>query len=162
MNDYLEHHGVKDQKWGIRRYQNPDGTLTELGKQRLRKDSRKLERLQNRTEKRLSKQEKYADKFNKKNSHRIFRKESAIKKSAEKLSAANSRFTRAFSKANRFYKKMEKRYGDSLVTELDKKLVTKGQAYANASMNNALMSLNMAQLGALSNQITNNLVRGGY
>ena len=42
MNDYLAyrvtysnelyHYGVKGQKWGIRRYQNPNGTLTEEGK----------------------------------------------------------------------------------------------------------------------------------
>lgn len=31
---YLCHHGIKGQKWGIRRYQNEDGTLTEEGKQR--------------------------------------------------------------------------------------------------------------------------------
>lgn len=28
----LQHHGIKGQKWGLRRYQNPDGTLTEEGK----------------------------------------------------------------------------------------------------------------------------------
>ena len=28
----LYHHGVKGQKWGVRRYQNKDGTLTALGK----------------------------------------------------------------------------------------------------------------------------------
>lgn len=33
--DYLEHHGVKGQKWGVRRYQNPDGTLTVEGKRRV-------------------------------------------------------------------------------------------------------------------------------
>ena len=32
----LYHHGIKGQKWGVRRYQNKDGSLTELGKQRLR------------------------------------------------------------------------------------------------------------------------------
>ena len=32
--DELYHHGIKGQKWGIRRYQNDDGTLTEVGKQR--------------------------------------------------------------------------------------------------------------------------------
>ena len=44
MNDYLAyrtkysnelyHYGVKGQKWGIRRYQNEDGSLTEEGKKR--------------------------------------------------------------------------------------------------------------------------------
>ncbi len=34
MENYLEHYGVQGQKWGIRRFQNKDGTLTELGKKR--------------------------------------------------------------------------------------------------------------------------------
>lgn len=31
---YLQHHGILGQKWGVRRYQNEDGTLTPAGKQR--------------------------------------------------------------------------------------------------------------------------------
>lgn len=31
---YLMHYGIKGQKWGVRRYQNPDGTLTDAGKKR--------------------------------------------------------------------------------------------------------------------------------
>ena len=31
---YLAHHGIKGQKWGIRRFQNSDGTLTAEGKDR--------------------------------------------------------------------------------------------------------------------------------
>lgn len=33
-NDQLNHHGVKGQKWGVRRYQNKDGSLTAIGKKR--------------------------------------------------------------------------------------------------------------------------------
>lgn len=33
-NDCLAHYGIKGQKWGIRRYQNKNGTLTSAGKKR--------------------------------------------------------------------------------------------------------------------------------
>lgn len=34
LNDNLKHHGVKGQKWGIRRFQNKDGSLTPDGYKR--------------------------------------------------------------------------------------------------------------------------------
>ena len=34
MNNELEHHGIKGMKWGVRRYQNKDGSLTPQGKKR--------------------------------------------------------------------------------------------------------------------------------
>lgn len=38
----LYHHGIKGQKWGIRRYQNEDGSLTEAGKKRYITTQKKL------------------------------------------------------------------------------------------------------------------------
>ena len=35
----LMHYGIKGMKWGVRRYQNEDGTLTPAGKARYSDDS---------------------------------------------------------------------------------------------------------------------------
>lgn len=40
----LMHYGIRGMKWGIRRYQNKDGTLTAAGKQRDRAQNRKQAR----------------------------------------------------------------------------------------------------------------------
>lgn len=49
-SNYLEHHGIKGQKWGIRRFQNEDGSLTDAGMKRynsarsIQRDLNKLDR----------------------------------------------------------------------------------------------------------------------
>ena len=52
-DSFLEHHGILGQKWGIRRFQNYDGTLKAAGKKRRSED-----RVQKREERKAAKAEK--------------------------------------------------------------------------------------------------------
>lgn len=44
-NNELYHHGIKGMKWGVRRYQNKDGSLTNAGKKRRAKLEAELDKL---------------------------------------------------------------------------------------------------------------------
>ena len=103
--EYLDHHGTKGQRWGVRRFQNSDGSLTAAGKLRYSvgnggrsiskkvdpksaaKESAKLERLKI---KETAKNEKHKEKLEKKKSH-MTNKEYVKTLSDEKLKAINNR-----------------------------------------------------------------------
>ena len=112
--EYLAHHGTKGQRWGVRRFQNSDGSLTAAGKLRYSvgnggrsiskkvdpkaaaklkkrkvKEAAKLERLKI---KEAAKNEKNKEKLEKQKSH-MTNKEYVKTLSYEELKAINARTT---------------------------------------------------------------------
>lgn len=55
--NYLAHFGIKGQKWGVRRFQNEDGTLTNAGKQRYGDDNSEVKNWKKSDVKQLSDEE---------------------------------------------------------------------------------------------------------
>ena len=49
--DELYHHGIRGQRWGVRRFQNKDGSLTKLGQKRVEREQKKADKAAQKSEK---------------------------------------------------------------------------------------------------------------
>lgn len=70
-SEEIKHYGILGMRWGIRRYQNPDGTLTEAGK-------RKLYKLQSKREQKIAKRVAKARKRDMKKQEKVLREKQRI------------------------------------------------------------------------------------
>ena len=73
----LYHHGIKGQKWGVRRYQNYDGSYTDKGRKRYNigksnKQKAKIEKIKEKINRFLEKQNQY-EPVMRRNSDLLFR-----------------------------------------------------------------------------------------
>lgn len=53
MNNEIKHHGIKGMRWGVRRYQSKDGSLTSAGRKRQSDGSGEKKATSSNTKKRL-------------------------------------------------------------------------------------------------------------
>ena len=127
--DELMHYGVKGQKWGVRRYQNEDGTLTDAGKKRNARIGATLERR--------------GDAYQLKANHAIRRQQKLQSRRLDEWNRSNgtkgiempAQEGRLFDKYVTNQKMADKMYKirDVAVKDLSEEQIQKGRRYVNAS-----------------------------
>ena len=153
VTDELYHHGILGQKWGVRRYQNPDGSLTAEGEKRYNKLSKKIAK----QERNIAKWQKKVD--NKSGTYLRAEKKKAkaykLKNKAlnglfisdSKRAKLNIKADRLLAKANKMQNNTIKneakiRKAQALINKYDRKMskinpnhVNKGKSYVDAYLN---------------------------
>ena len=128
MYNELYHHGILGQKWGVRRYQNADGSLTAKG---IKRYKARAEKYKARAEKYLDKNANKLNKLKKQYDDRLTAK--GIKRNATNIEIAN-----------KIRPKLEKQLGD-IKTQNNARTTKIGKSFVNGS---AMMSMRMNQLQA--------------
>lgn len=142
-NLYLAHYGVIGQKWGVRRYQNKDGTLTALGKNHYSKDEIKsdnkiaMEKGRNATI--AGRKMYYANKLNKRNREKLVNatdeNRAKLSRNAEVSSKiakdSEKEYKAALKDAMKHADSLVKKYGKTNVSDIKYKTLPDGSKVVN-------------------------------
>lgn len=127
-NEFL-HSGVKGMKWGIRRYQNPDGSLTDAGKRRYQKMGKKAESLQKKSSdlrlKAAKRQRSVTKKMSKANTDDRRQKAYKQQRKVDKLNIKSAKLEK---RAQKIVRKMNKMN----VSSLSQSSIDAGRNYVNS------------------------------
>lgn len=134
---YIAHHGVKGQKWGVRRYQNYDGTLTARGRRRLKSSDtvKKAKTVVNY----LSPAKRYANLTDEELAQRIRRRQSEIR-------LADLEFEAYVPAGVRFAKNITTSSISKGVSGGVSKMITKGTVFAGKTFLKSVFDLDLDTL----------------
>lgn len=132
--DELYHHGIKGQKWGVRRFQNPDGTLTAEGRTRYG-----IEKLEKKQKNRARKA------YQKKEGHHVF--SFAWHSTGKNYDEVYKNFKKSF-QTDKTYKELSKKAFDAE----KKRLMLEKQAHRNGELDYDLYEkiINSKEYGKLA------------
>ena len=117
MSNYIKHHGIKGQKWGVRRFQNKNGSFTAAGKKRYNDDEYDEEREAYEKEAAARSGVKYVRKTKKEREAEDAENERKFNARLEKDTAAQKRTE---DKMKEIDKKLQAKYDLSSMEDLDK------------------------------------------
>lgn len=115
----LAHYGIKKQKWGVRRFQNPDGTLTEEGRRRYgvgvasRKAYEKSARYKAKSDAYALKSKRAIDRYDQ------FKSDKMKRKSEEYAAKASSQYAKAVKLENKDDRIVNRKYSESDIYALE-------------------------------------------
>lgn len=107
--NYLAHHGVKGQRWGIRRYQNPDGSLTSAGRKKLLKYQKKVSKY---TERHAKFEKKAYKAVKRNNADKLLKYKKKSIKALKKQAKFENKAYKLQKHMNKYLKKVDKKTKD--------------------------------------------------
>ena len=165
MENELEHWGTKGMRWGIRRYQNKDGTLTLAGRKRYQKELAKLKEKEKVIKNRQKSQAKF-DELDRKRKQLDDLKKGKVSSTTKKFEEAPKRKSikdMSDEELQAFINRtnLEKQYKEALAYQ-NKATISRGRKFAQTLVNEVVAPVSKEVGKAVLKRIMTNAVNKAF